>query len=698
MHRRIAFVTGMMCMAAFASAQHQPDVFEMPRWYAQYTRLQARVQDSFKTKQYEIAERACVQAISMAPHIGSNYYNYACALAQQEKMADALEQLEKAIDSGFTDADHIASDNDLKNLRDEDRFKELIEKARATIAKPDPWLRTVEPGVVKDGVVTIESENTEWDATHGVFRTHFKAPDDSLKKEPVILKHGEVGQVLRSWYMKGTVAGNVGDFYENHDRDHSNMRFGEFPQLTRIEFGERARGGYLTSGLQNRFFFNTVTIGNSSTAMTSGAYWRSQPRLAYTDPRSITILYSQYVSNHMYFYPEHRDHDPGHNGKAVAGARDAGNGGYGDVYPANTPYVLISQGSSGSDRSFLDQITCILAAFRPETKKRLIENGLLMPTVQMIFRMSLRTVETGEDYLTGNAHPTVFWKNDVNVMRSIRMAHAMKPEEVPPMIQLKVMEEDHPVAGRDFFAASKDEKVFDTPCAIARVMRSTKRVRRMVVSAEKSHDVNKRDLTWRWVVLRGDAKTISIEPLNDSKSIAVISVPWHERRPVRPGSDMASNRVDIGVFAHNGKYFSAPGFVTFYSLDNEHREYDDEGRIKSVRYDGTNYVDPRIALSKMWRDEYQYDGKGQLIGWSRHRAKQPVQQFMHDGAVVTMSDEQGRGIEAMTVRYVPKGRSGGAPLLMQIRGNQRVIYRYDGDDAKVGKEVKRHIVEAEKKE
>jgi len=74
-------------------------------------------------------------------------------------------------------------------------------------------------------------------------------------------------------------------------------------------------------------------------------------------------------------YPEHRDHDVGLNGDG---------GGYGDVYPTNTPYLIASQGSSGSDQPFMRAIPFTLAAFRPEVKKKLVETGLLMPTIQMI--------------------------------------------------------------------------------------------------------------------------------------------------------------------------------------------------------------------------------------------------------------------------------------------------------------------------
>ena len=134
-------------------------------------------------------------------------------------------------------------------------------------------------------------------------------------------------------------------------------------------------------GAQLSFLYNGITIGNSSTAITGGDFWRSQPRYIMTHPRGPVLLYLQYVGNHLYFYPEHRDHDPADD-----------NNGHGDVYPANTPYMIVSQGSSGSDRVFMNAVGATLAALRPEVKQKLAKTGTLMAAVQMIFRSSNKMV------------------------------------------------------------------------------------------------------------------------------------------------------------------------------------------------------------------------------------------------------------------------------------------------------------------
>ena len=51
-------------------------------------------------------------------------------------------------------------------------------------------------------------------------------------------------------------------------------------------------------------------------------------------------LWQNAAANLLYVYPAHRDYD-------------AKNG---DLFPANTPYLLVSRGSSGSDKPFLDAI------------------------------------------------------------------------------------------------------------------------------------------------------------------------------------------------------------------------------------------------------------------------------------------------------------------------------------------------------
>jgi hypothetical protein len=202
----------------------------------------------------------------------------------------------------------------------------------------------------------------------------------------------------------------------------------------------------------------------------------------------------------------------------------------------------------------------------------------------MIFRSTNKHLKRPEEYLTGKAHPSVFEGSWVNDLEMIKLAHAIEPGNIPPMVQLKVEKEDLPVLGIDYFEVQGTEKLADTPASISRIFRGKDFRRPMIVSAEGSYDINKRPLKYHWVILRGDPKRITIKPLGKTGSKAEITVAYHERRPISPGSAMESNRVDIGVFVHNGVYYSAPGFITAFSLDHEARTYDDQGRTLEIGY------------------------------------------------------------------------------------------------------------------
>ena len=394
-----------------------------------------------------------------------------------------------------------------------------------------------------------------------------------LKDKAITTAPGKAGDLLRQWWEEGTAAGNVGDFYDNRDSGHSDLDMSVYPQLQKFV--------YSAEDIEKRRHWAApfmvrpgVVFGNSSTSAPP-AEGGSNPRIYYTQPAGIAFLYRQYIANNLYIFPEHRDHDPGHNGPDE---------GFGDLYPTNTPYLIISQGSSGSDQPFMRALPLTLAAFRPEVKKKLAATGLLMPTVQMLMRSTNAHVQGPGGYLTAQAHPTVFEGNWVNDLGLVQAAHALHVGNLPPMVQLKVLEEDEPVLGKDFFEAAGTERLADTPAVIARIVRGKDYRRRLVVSAERSFDLNKKPLSFTWVVLRGDNDKIRIIPRNKDLSTVEIIVPYHDRRPVAEGSSLESNRVDIGVFAHNGTYYSAPGFITLFSLDNEARTYDAQGRIVEIGY------------------------------------------------------------------------------------------------------------------
>ena len=211
-----------------------------------------------------------------------------------------------------------------------------------------------------------------------------------------------------------------------------------------------------------------------------------------------------------------------------------------------------------------------------------------------------------------------------------------------------MLEEDRPVPGRDFFDFRPNQRLFDTPCACARVYKSTAGSLRFILDASASRDLNGKPLTWRWEVLRGDEGRIEIEKMDANASRVRLTVPWHGRRPVYAGSKMESNRVDVGLFVGNGKHWSAPAFFSVYFPDNQKRTYHPDGRLLSIDYSLGNYVDPVLDTPRPWRDDYRYEANGTMLGWTRfHEGEEEGQEFTSEGFLVVKGDVR----KTIRVRY-----------------------------------------------
>lgn len=454
--------------------------------------------------------------------------------------------------------------------------------------------------------------------------------------------------LLRQLVATGRAAGNWGDVYENRDRGHSELPDVHHPQITRIRYSDAARKAGLDYGLSGPFVFDAPLIGNSSTAMTGGLHWRSLPRMALTQGRGVWTLYQNYLAGQIHVYPEHRDHDPQ----------------IGDLLPANTPYMLISQGSSGSDLGHLQALAMILAALRPETKAFLRENNLLAPAVQMIYRRTRAPVRSRGAYLSGIAHPTVFDGKDINLAHLVRLANALTPETVPPMVRLSVESEYEAREGFDFFGEGLDERLFDTPSAIARIWRSHVYSRVMTVSAAATQDPNGRPLTFIWVLLRGDPGRVRIEPLDPEGRRARITMQWQNPRMTAGNPGIVSNRIDIGVFANNGVHDSAPAFISVMLPHHQTRRYapgpDGAMRIESIDRSVApgSYADPLLFPRADWRDDYRYGADGTFLGWDRHRAGEVVR-FTAEGLRL------GPDGETVPVRHVVETAGDGVPRIVE---------------------------------
>lgn len=431
------------------------------------------------------------------------------------------------------------------------------------------------------------------------------APDPAAADRPPIAPAdtSPEARLLRGWVAAGRAAGLAGVFYDNRDRGHSRLSPERFPQLSFLTYepGLAERG--FDRALARHVLFPGPTLGNASLAVTGGALARSLPRLAMTTPDGAAHAFVGYADGHLYVYPAHRD------------IGDL------DMLPAALPYFIPTVGSSHSDRPFLDALALALASFRPETRARLEDEGLLAPTLNMLLRRSQRGVT---DYAAPAAHPAAFARDRLRPAAMMAAAQALAPEDIPPLVQLEVEAESFAEAAG---LAGMGERLFDTPAAVARLWRGWDWRRTMRVSAAGTRDPNGRALEFRWVLLSGDPERVRIAPLDAAGSRAEIEIDWHDAPFAgRPGQ-RPSARVEIAVLAFNGAQWSAPSFVTVAFPPHEARSWEPGPaglpQLAAIDYaaDPAEFpADPALWWRADWRDEAVRDAEGALVAWRRHHA------------------------------------------------------------------------------
>ena len=63
------------------------------------------------------------------------HYNLACSYSLMEMLSESLGALEKAVDLGYDDLEHLMGDSDLDGVKDEDGYKVLIFKLKKSLKK-----------------------------------------------------------------------------------------------------------------------------------------------------------------------------------------------------------------------------------------------------------------------------------------------------------------------------------------------------------------------------------------------------------------------------------------------------------------------------------------------------------------------------------------------------------------------------------
>jgi len=91
-----------------------------------------RAHSYYQRGSYEKAGRAYDNAAKFGYNRATAYYNAACSWALAKQSDAAMKSLQSSFDEGFDDLDMYASDDDLNSLRNDPRFKTLMQKVMNT--------------------------------------------------------------------------------------------------------------------------------------------------------------------------------------------------------------------------------------------------------------------------------------------------------------------------------------------------------------------------------------------------------------------------------------------------------------------------------------------------------------------------------------------------------------------------------------
>jgi hypothetical protein len=581
-----------------------------------------------------------------------------------------------------------------------------------------------EPVTVQQGVARLSPEAFVPDPATGlrIARLRFAPLPPSVRLSAAAARDDSPEGRLLAELMRRGAAGNHRDLYDNRDRAHSALRLDRHPQMSATAYDEAAKAQGLDYGVNPGLAFDTITIGNSSTALTGGPFWRSIPRATMTHSAHPAILERLYAANHLYVYPEHRDHDPER----------------GDLFPAATAQMVVSQGSSGSDRAFLRALAHTLAALRPDTKARLRETGLVAPMLQRLLRRAMAGIDDDAAYMGPAAHPAALDPGRIDPMRMMRHAAALRADAIPPAVRLHLRAEPEP---GETFADGYGERLFDTADAVARVARGPVFLRRYRLSTAGTEDPNGRPLRFHWRVLRGPGVTVT--PLDDAGTEAVVDVPWTEPYPApgtaaaagdgggeaagemsgetsgdaggsagpetadgtaaagdaagapAPAAGLTTFRIDVAVFADNGAELSAPAFFSVAFPPTERRRHDAVGRLLEIAFDPPDlagrYADPALFPWRGWRDLFDYGPEGRLLGWTRTLADGRQERYTAQGLRVIDTDALGRPLNAEAMAYpvrpAERRERDGRPRVEPEPTGQRFLMAYGGSGDRIGRPI-----------
>ena len=648
--RKFCFIILSVTLVGLVFSEEKP----LPIWayanvWPRHNMLRQQLIEAIRRGDIPAMETTCRSALEFMPGDSTWHYNLACALAYREQAGQALAELEKAILFGFRDAAAIEKDQDFSRINTLPRFKELVQKARDLADKPVPGRPVPAPCyAATGGTATLSETNVVFNFDTGVYDAllQLAPPKASLAEKAATYSASQPNarekSILTSWLVDGSAAGNIGDIYINRDLGHSMLATGDFPLLTTLRLTADAKPFRVDVNHPNLFVGNAAVFGNISRGYTTGPFWRSMARASFTEPGGLaTRMDLLYRSNQFWVIPC---------------VNDFGKPELGDVFPANAPFQFISEGASWSDQPFLRAALAASAALAPQTKKAILRRKLMGPTLQWLLRRTMQGIRSESDYLSPRAHPTAFNAKRLDTVALIEKAHALKPENIPPAVNLAVINSRlfpirFPVAGVDY-PDTVSEVLFATSSAISFVLRAPAGARTFLIRAQ-TFPAQDPLAPSTWKVVHGDPSAVKISaPLGETlntpeRGFAQITI---DRRTLK-------DRIDVACFAKtHGTDHGAPSIVSFYPVPQETRVYRPDGQIESIAHSNPALVscDPALALPRRCKDTYTYSPAGKLLGFTRSYNGKDAASFAPTGERVIEKNADGTARRVVRVKYTAR--------------------------------------------
>lgn len=573
---------------------------------------QHRVVEAEDWVAFERVARAGI-ALKTQPEIW--YYNLACALSRQGKIAEALTALEQSVAAGYRNRRHAEQDGDLENLRKEARYRELLDvmSVNDRLSRPKPPI-TIQNGRFMPTEATTYCSTTKYDEyfVADLAITPDRCPLVFMdRNQPIEGTHADADPNLGLIQMD--YPAEMVKFRQ--DRGAANFSF-------RFANGE----GYIP----------TLAVSD----VTGGTY-----------PGS-SLFGESVLADHLFSLDGLCERNVL---QLYAAGIDYGVDGL-DRYLANIPLAVNYVGGKKEQEFFVRAIVGTIRALPARVRDEATAKGILVDVVQKLLRMSQKNVKGTADFLTGAAHPPAFFADNIDMdlllERAARMVRLPPPTPLPRIVKrqrLPLNELEIPDSNPEVREALRVSLVSASTRGYALAFRGLVQTLRLKATFADDEKKDAGELVVR--VLQGDADKVRIKPMEEDGNAFDVEVDYHPVFEVKDahGRKMRTTRVDIGFFRKVGDDYSMPHIVSIAFPPHDTRTYDGDGWLLVADYSRpqiaptTNFVASAFTRG-FWRDTYRYSDKGDFLGWTRDVPGEegPGVEWTDAYVAVAERDEQGR--------------------------------------------------------